>query len=299
MVFRKIILSFFVVILFNSCNPYIKGRFATRDNNACKNLSGKIVVYAIFVDTKYTKPWTTFDILSTLDSIKVATKWIEKKAIENSNSASIEIVYHQNKKIIPIVKNLPQKSLYKTLITKAPLFGIKRTDNWANGISIEAGKSISPDTSSLVKTKVVIKDRERLIARLRDIHKTENVALLFFINNYFMDDLSAVLHSGSNDDNAEYGIVSYKTPAVIAHEFLHLFGALDLYITPWDNKRKGKKKKEWAMKEFPNEIMAFTHRHIDSLEISQFTRYLIGWDKSLNEEYRKKLLGRKIYPLKY
>lgn len=296
---KKIILSISVVIVFNSCNPYIKGRFATIDNNVCKKLSGKIIIYAIFVDTKYTKPWTSFDILSTLDSIRVASNWIEKKANEYSNSTSIGIVYHQAKKIIPITKNLPQKSLYKTLITTSPLFGIKRTDNWANSIALEAGKSFSPDTNSITKTKIIIKDRERLIARLRDIYKTENVALLYFINNYFMDDLSAVLHSGSNDDNAEYGIVSYKTPAVIAHEFLHLFGELDLYITPWDSKRKAKRKKEWAMKEFPNEIMAFTHRHIDSLEISQFTRYLIGWDKSLEDEYRKKLLGRKIYPLKY
>lgn len=296
---KKIALAFFGVIIFNSCNPYIKGRFATIDNNVCKKLSGKVVIYAVFVDTKYTKPWTSFDILSTLDSIKIAAKWIEKKASEYSNSTTIEVVYHQSKKTIPISKNLPQKSLYKTLITTSPLFGIKRTDNWANSIAVEAGKSFSPDTSSITKTKIVIKDRERLIARLRDIYKTENVALMFFINNYFMEDISAVLHSASNDDNAEYGIVSYKTPAVIAHEFLHLFGAMDLYTTPWDKKRQAKKKKEWAMKEFPNEIMAFTHRHIDSLEIGQFTRYLVGWDKTLNEEYRKKLLGRNIYPLKY
>lgn len=295
----KFIYLIISLIIFNSCNPYIKGRFATIDNNVCKKLNGKIVIYAIFIDTKYTKPWTSFDIHSTLDSIKVATKWLEKKANENANEATIEIVYHQNKKIIPIAKNLPQKSFVKSLITMPPNFGIKRIDNWANSISVEAGKSFAPDTSSITKTKIIIKDRERLIARLRDIYNTDNVALMVFINNYFMDDLSAVLHSGNNDDNAEYAVVSYKTPAIIAHEFLHLFGALDLYIGPWDKKKNIKKRKEWAMKEFPNEIMAFTHRHIDSLEIGQFTRYLIGWDKSLNDDYRKKLLGKHIYPLKY
>lgn len=106
------------------------------------------------------------------------------------------------------------------------------------------------------------------------------------------------MHTGS-DDSPEYAIVSYKEPTVIAHEFLHLFGALDLYITPYDNSKKAAKKKAFAMKEFPNEIMAFTYRGLDSLNIGKFTEYLIGWDRELDPHYQKMIAGKKVKIAKY
>lgn len=81
----------------------------------------------------------------------------------------------------------------------------------------------------------------------------DNVALFFMVNNYYKEDLSVVLHAGQND-KVEYGVQSYKRPSVIAHEFLHLFGALDLYVTPFDKKRAMRKRKEFAMQEFPKEM---------------------------------------------
>ncbi|NJK95152.1 MAG: hypothetical protein HC905_09785 [Bacteroidales bacterium] len=53
------------------------------------------------------------------------------------------------------------------------------------------------------------------------------------------------------------------------------------------------------MELFPNEIMAFAYRNLDSLEISQFTRYAIGWDKKLEPQYTKLILGNTIKPAKY
>jgi hypothetical protein len=224
---------------------------------------------------------------------------MEKAAANNGIPLNIKIEYPRSKNIVPIYKELPAKSVYKSLITLPYSLGINRTDRWANKVSEEVGKSFSQDTSSMIRTKIKIKDRERLIAKLRDIYQTDNVALVFFVNNYFIKDLSVAIHTDAKDDNAEYAIVSFKNPAVIAHEFLHLFGAIDLYIGPWDTKRQIRKKKAWAMKEFPNEIMAFTHRNIDSLNIGDLTRYLIGWDKSLDENYTRKFLGKRVELLKY
>jgi len=63
--------------------------------------------------------------------------------------------------------------------------------------------------------------------------------------------------------------------------------------------KKMKKKKEFAMKEFPNEIMAFPYRRITTLNLSSFSKYLIGWDTELDTKYKDMLIGKKIKVAKY
>ncbi len=300
------ILTPFLILAFlitNSCTTWhsmVKKNqdlhIASVNNNVCKRLKDKVVIYAIFVDSPYTNPWTEHDIYSTIDSIYLAMDWIEGQAKQNKINLSIELDYHQDdKRIIPIEARLSKKTLSSTLLATN---GVKNVDRWADKIGNTALRTFKPDSSTVTKTKVKPKDRERLIARLRDLHKTDNVALMYFINNYYTDEISCALHC-SSDANPEYAIVSFKQPSVIAHEFLHLFGAWDLYITPFDNKKKAVKKKSFAMKEFPNEIMAFTYRRLDSLSVSPFTKYLVGWENELDEYYKKMLLGNKLNVAKY
>ena len=272
-------------------------RIATVDNNVCKKLSGHVVLYAIFVDTRYPKPWSEYDITSTLDSIHKAARWIEKLAQAENIPLNIEIRYHQNGKTVPIVNNLPDKTISGTLFSPVPAIGVPKLDRWSDRIARTAGLSFPKDTSKFVKTPNRINDRERLIARLRDLHKTDKVALMYFVNDYYSQDISLALHTAMSS-TPEYAIVSFKKPAVITHEFLHLFGALDLYISPFDRKKKSIKKKAEIMKLFPNEVMAFAYRDLDSLNISSFTKYLIGWDNELDESVRKKILG-KVKVVKY
>lgn len=273
--------------------------FASVNNNVCKRLSEDVVIYAIFVDSKYTNPWSKHDILSTIDSINRAIKWIENKAFENCVNLNIKLDYHKKGNgMVPVKNDFSKKTLRQTLF-KMPLWsGVKDVYRWADKIAKEAGRSVSKDTSSITNIKNNLKTRERLIARIRDIHKTDKVALMYFINNYYTDEISVTLDI-SKDNNVEFSIVSFKNPSVIAHEFLHLFGAYDLYITPFDTKKKEKRRKEELMKYFPNEIMAFAHRDIDSLEISGFTKYLIGWDKELLREYQDILFNKKYFAVKY
>lgn len=142
------------------------------------------------------------------------------------------------------------------------------------------------DNSLATKTKNTVRDRERLIARLRDIHQTDNIALMYFVNNYYKDEVSFALNTGS-DKNVEFSVVSFKDPSVIAHEFLHLFGATDMYVSPLDKKRKQIKFRQHFQQLYPNEIMTNTQRNIDGLIISDFTKYLIGWDKELSSDLQK------------
>lgn len=300
---KKIFYILSLTLLLNSCNTLQKiisknqeVRIATVDNNVCKHLYGRVVLYVIFIDTKYTHPWTEYDIQSTLDSVKLATSWIKEQSAKSNIPLDIQIAYHQdNKKIIPIEVQLPRKTVSATIFS---IGGIRSIDRWADKIGNIALTSFGTDTAKITRTKIKPKDRERLIARLRDIYKTDNVALMYFVNNYYTEETSFTLHTAS-DDNPEYAIVSFKHPAVIAHEFLHLFGALDLYITPFDNKKQAVKRKIFAMKEFPNEVMAFAYRNLDSLTISPFTEYLIGWKRELDEHYKQMIIGKKIKVIKY
>jgi hypothetical protein len=277
----------------------IEVKLASVNNNVCKRLYGNVVLYAIFVDTKETKPWNQFDITSTLDSIKKATAWIEHVAHKNSIPLHIEIAYHQYEGKIPIALNFPKKTLSSTLFQRNIFSGIKTVSKWADKIATVASKATPLDTSTVISTKNDLNNKERPIARLRDVYKTDNIALIYFINNYYSDEVSVTFNTNSSSD-VEYSIVSFKSPSVIAHEFLHLFGAWDLYITPFDKFNKHIiKQKMFAMKEFPNEIMAFSYRNIDSLTISQFTRYCIGWDSKLDDVYCKMILGKHLRPVKY
>jgi hypothetical protein len=305
----KNILLVILAMLLTSCNNHLsifknkayepkEVHLASVDNNVCKKLNGSVVIYAIFVDTKTSRPWSEYDITSTLDSVHKAVEWIGRKAKENNRYVNIDVVYHSNHDKIPIAADLPKKTLSATLFQQNFSSGIKSVYQWSDKVAVMAGKSLPPDTSKIITTKNSLSDKERLVARIRDIYKTDNVALMYFLNNYYKDEMSVAFNTNSQSE-IEYAVISFKNPSVIAHEFLHLFGAWDLYISPFENKKEDIKKKEFAMREFPNEIMAFPFREIDSLELSPFTKYCIGWTKSLDKKYSDMILGKNIMPVKY
>jgi len=263
---------------------------ATINNNVCKKLVGDVVFYAVFIDSKYTHPWSEYDISSTLDSINKAMRWIEGQAQKNNIPLNISVEYNSEGKIIPIVQNFPKKTLSNTLFPRPNTVDIATVNKWADKASAQEAKNIGYLDATIVKTKNSMSNRERLIAALRDRFKTDNVALVFFINNYYIDELSCAVNIGSQNE-IEYAIVSYKKPSVIAHEFLHLFGALDFIENPLLKRHKKKVKIDKYRKEFienkmPNEIMTYAYRGIESLEIGRITKYLIGWSNSLEKEYQ-------------
>lgn len=289
--------------LCSGCNKsYYKANatrtIATVNNNVCKKLIGKVTLYAIFVDTHTRQPWTAYDIKTTTDSIKKAMSWVEVQAASNGIDVSIELLAHQKEKIIPLQQNLPEETLQESLYLPKLKEGISNLNDWANNIARKAGTAFLPDTSSVVKTKNIITNRERLIARLRNMTQTDNVVIMYFLNSYYMDDYSLALYTGSRSET-EFAIVTFKTPSVIAHEFLHVFGALDLYMSPFDKKKKQLRRKVAIMKQYPDEIMAFTRRPIEKLNLSTLTKYLIGWVPELSEEEKSRAFGKKQKIYKY
>jgi hypothetical protein len=268
----------------------------TVNNNVCKYLQGKVMVYAIFVDTKYTNVWTAHDMESTLDSVQIAMDWIKEQSLRDSVALDIRVKAHSQKKILPIRANFTYKTLGGTAKYIATgnagyyVGGTMFLDRWADKVSKEATKILIPDTSSMIRNQIKPKGRNEFMLRVRDVYKYDNVALMFFINNYNADEYSLTLHA-AHDWTVEYCIISHKSPRDIAHHFLHLFGALDLYYLPYGRRKKMKKMKARACLVAPNEVMAWNKKNIDKLEISNFTRYLIGWKPILDEETRKNFLS--------
>ena len=68
---------------------------------------------------------------------------------------------------------------------------------------------------------------------------------MFVLNNPIREESSVTFHNQntfSNNNSSEYTIISQsKKPAVFAHEFLHLFGAMDFYNVNYQHIKIDKK----------------------------------------------------------
>ena len=291
----RVILRFFflltVLLIFNGSSfqriDYRKGI----NNNVCKSLKDNVLIYFIFIDSQETAPWTEFDIKSTIDSLTLAINWLEKKAAQNGISLNIIQDYYTGSDYTTIKKALPMRNVSNSLNEPSMSRGIKELNNWADGIAKRVGTTFNITEKDGIPEIKNPRNKERLIAYLRDDKQVESVALLFMVNNYYKNDISVALNTMSRDD-VEFAIVSYKYPAVIAHNILHLFGAADLYKSEF---RKNEKKIALAKQFFFNDIMQdMTNGNIEQFDIEEYTKYLIGWTPKLDPKYMPLLTDKVV-----
>ncbi|HBF87852.1 MAG TPA: hypothetical protein DDX39_04340 [Bacteroidales bacterium] len=262
-----------------------------RNMNVCKTLKGEVLVYCVFVDTKSTLPWTEFDIQSTIDSLNTAVNWLNTKAREEKINLKVRSDYYIGQEFSTINKELPEGSVEKTITTPNLHTGIISLNKWADYIAKKAGLSFNLSEKDGIPEIKNPKNKERFVAYLRDEYKAESVALLFMVNNYYKTDISLHVNTMTTSD-VEFAIVSYKYPSAIAHSVLNLFGAADLCSSPY---RKSQKNIDFATKNFPNEIMQDPYaKSIKTMEMSNFTKYLIGWTDTLDEKYSDLLIDNRI-----
>ncbi len=287
---KKIFVLVLIMVLPSSYTiqriDYTEGMY----NNVCKDLKGETLLYLIFVDNKETIPWTEFDIQSTLDSLSIAIAWLEKQARKNNIILNIKSDYYIGEEYTTIKKRLPGSSVKEVISTPNFKNGIETVNDWVDDICKRAGRSlVIPQKDGIPEIRQP-RNKERLIAYLRDAYKVESVALLIMLNNYYKEDISIPVNTMNNED-VEYALVSYKYPADIAHNFLHLHGAADLHETLYRRKQNSI---ELANKNFPNDIMQDPYaKKLNELNIGTYTQYLIGWKNTLKEKY-KPLLKDKI-----
>lgn len=286
--FRIVFLLVFSVII-SSALPerldYRKGRYT----NVCKDLKGEVLLYFVFIDSKETSPWTEFDIISTIDSIGVAVQWLNQQAENNKIELQVKTEYFIGNEFATVNRNLPKGTVFKSLHEPNLKAGTASLNKWANYVSKTIGDSFYIVEKDGIRTQQAPRDAERLIAHLRDEFSVESVVLMFMVNNYFRTDISIALNT-FDTKNVEYCIVSYKYPSEIAHNFLRLYGAADLYETAF---RRSKAKIKLADQLFKNEIMQDSYaKDIWHQEMSEYTKYLIGWTDELPQEYEPLLTDR-------
>ena len=289
---KRIPLQVYLLFLLLISTSFIPERLdysTARFNNVCKDLSGDVLVYYIFIDSKTTTPWTEFDIVSTIDSIGVALNWIEKQALINGISLKIKSDYYIGKEFTTINRNLPNGSVEASLTMPNLRKGTSELNKWADYVSKKAGESFFIAPKDGIPNSQTPKTTERLIAHLRDEYNVESVALLFMVNNYYRNDISFAFNTLTSDF-VEYAIVSYKYPAEIAHNLFHLYGAPDLYKTPL---RKSERKVKLAESLFQNDIMQDPYsKNINQLDIGDYTKYMLGWTNELDIKYVPLLTDR-------
>lgn len=251
-------------------------------NNVCKELRGNVLVYFVFVDSRETAPWTEFDIQSTLDSMEVAIRWIEQQAKVNNVSLRIISDYFIGNEYTTVKRNLPYQSVEISATTPSLPKGLDALSEWADKIAQRIGKEAHIEPKDGIPEIRNPRNKERLVAHLRDQKQVESVALLFMVNNYYRDDISIAVNHLDTED-VEFAIVSYKYPSVIAQNILNLFGAADLSKSVY---RRQEQKIRMAYEFFPDDIMQDVYaRSIRELETGDFTKYLIGWETELDSKF--------------
>lgn len=280
--YQRIIL-FFLAIAFLSAIPAKRDFSTGRYNNVCKDLREDVLMYFVFIDTRTTFPWTEFDILTTIDSIHVAKRWLEKQATLANIPLNIKTDYYIGDEFATINRNLPRITVKESASEPNYEKGKLTLSRWADFVAKLVGESLYIKEKDGIPPQKRPATKERLIAHLRDEYNVESVALLFFVNNYFRDDISLAINTNTTDD-VEFAIVSYKYPSEISHSFLQLFGAVDMYKT---FERTNARKIKLAEKYFPDDIMQDPYsRSLSDMEIGPFTRYMIGWTDELDAKYK-------------
>lgn len=287
-VITKFILILMLVTTSSASTPsfdFSMGRF----NNVCKDLKNDALLYFVFIDTRSTSPWTEFDILTTIDSIQVAARWLENQATQHNIPLNIKTDYYIGDEYTTIEKNLPNATIDEVIKDQKLEKGMESLSRWGDYVSKIIGESLYIKEKDGIPLQKRPGNKERLIAFLRDEYQVESVAVMFLINNYFRSDISLSINTLNNDD-VEFSVVSYKYPSEIAHNFLHLYGAADLNKSYF---RRSKGKIKQAREAFPNDVMSEVYaKSLNDLEIGEFTEYMIGWTDQLDEEYEPLLTER-------
>ena len=162
----------------------------SRNKNVCKFLKGDVLLYFVFVDNKESAPWTEFDIQTTLDSIATAVKWLHRQATAAGVPLRIKTDYYIGKEYSTISRNLTYGTVSKTFDKLGLRKGLEELNTWGDNIAKRVGSTyVMPEKDGIPEIKNP-RNKERLVAFLRDDHAVESVALLYLLNNYFRIDIS-------------------------------------------------------------------------------------------------------------
>lgn len=269
-----------LVLFISSCATVVVGEnLWYRDVNVCKTLVEDVLVYPVFVEAKKGDLWFENDKKEFKDSLNVSLKWIEEEA--KKNNVKLRFITEVHPKTMK--KGFPGKTIIETYKLFDASGGFKKFNKHYDGLSKKVAPGIVKEELSLPKVGAV-KNKERLIAKLRNIYGVESVVLMFVHKPEGIDHFYHNFNSMTNED-VEFMVTTYKSPTVLAYQVLDLFGAAPLMYSK--TKKKEKVSWEFVQDNFPKDIMAGLGKRINQLEIGHYTQYLIGWHRNYKEEYKQ------------
>lgn len=250
-----------------------------RDKNACKKLMGDVLVFPVFVDDKGGDHWTPLDKKQFLDSMNVGLAWIQK----NASADNIRLRFVVESPSNQFKNGLPGNSIPHSITMLDKKASYAKFNKHYDGVAKAVGNEIAKKDTGELKVQNV-KTSERLIAQLRNIYKTESVVLIYIHKNQYLDHIYECVNT-LDKNNVEYLVTSFKSPTVIAYQVLEIFGASPMTYSSY-NKDEVEAKQFMEMS-YPNEIMGNVSKNIRTLEMSPFTKYMVGWNNKYDPMYEK------------
>lgn len=287
----KYLLYFAIVTGFFACksSKEIDARWA-KDRNVAKTLTGKTVVYTIFVDSKTSLPWSGFDIASTKDSLNKVYKWLTNEGKKYDQTFEILPVYATQGDNVTIKKKLPYDKMADATSSNDIKGG--KLGKWAESILKKLEKGLKLPNKEELPKKPKLDGFYKVVEKLKRIHNADNVVIFFMLNNYYIYDSSLILNF-MQDKECEYAINSGKNTNLFAAQLLSLFGAQNLNPDAYSSYQV--KEIDLAKQDFPKDVMMDYESDLFNLNIGEYTAYMIGWLENINTKYIGLL---KIEPVK-
>lgn len=225
-------------------------------------LEGRNVLYSLFVDTPE-GVWQPEEKEQTLSKLRIAAEYIEDAAAEYG--VDTELIYDWQECV-----DLTGQTWSDLIIRDGEDF-----------------ESRLDDEIALWLKKIV--DYEKL----KKVHEAEGAALLVFLNQPGVS--YAIVFDGTDNPKESLIMFQGESPAVYAHEIMHLFGAHDLY----EGAEYTAEVSAYVKEAYPLEIMyCVTDQNGNSYEdkivntLSPITAYHLGWIDEIDEIERFPQLKR-------
>jgi hypothetical protein len=252
-------LLIFLNLLFLSATLLTGQTKENRRAGSAFNLSGRIYTLSCFVSDN-AESWTKKEKLEHLNLLKEGQNWIEKQA--GLYGVDVEFVRGGNFGL--------EEDIKFEKVARGTASGNEPVD-WASKVLYKIGYKSTLDLYEWTITNNIC-DNIHLVVFVKG--KGNSYAMAYKENAnkemYFIE--SCVIYE-------KYNSARPLAVASIAHEILHLYGAMDLYKTF----KQTKENEIEAKKLFPNSIMLRTTYDINELSVDKFNAWLIGW----NNKYEK------------
>ena len=227
-----------------------------------KTLTGNCLIYNVFVNDAESE-WTAKATESVLGMLEEAANFLERRFEESGSDGKLSVRFTD-----------ASNSAFLSFDEAAP------TDaSGMNWLGYAFSKTEHGTPNAYLKQCV------------KNVSDYDNVCFLFLFNKAGRSFATPYdsQYKDCEDYRYERAQIFFSTdrsfeffcnPSVLAHELLHLFGAVDLYEPHVDTEDAAK-----VEELFPTELMRFEPTDIFQAEISSLTAYLIGWTKVLPNEY--------------